>query len=157
MIGTTRLAERPHFASESPEALLVTTVYEDSTTAQCAQKMVGRVLDILSHQMPIRECAWHSQTFHQPEIMDAAARQAGASDVLVVATYRDSPVLEKVIEWLDHWLAPRRERNGALVAVSVHGEGQPGPCARTEERFAEGAERIGMDFFATCVSAPTSG
>jgi hypothetical protein len=84
--------------------------------------------------------------------MAAAARRAAAADVLVVAAYRDSPVLHRISEWLQRWLSPQREKRGALVAVIIE-QGAPGQTlSRNEELLSPIAREIDMDFFSTRVS-----
>ena len=94
------------------------------------------------------EDTWGFHVFEQPDGMAAAARRAGTADVLVIAAYRDSAALGRVIEWLQHWVAPRRKKAGALVSISIEREADH-THSPTEERLAYVARQIGMDFFAT--------
>lgn len=136
-------------------ALLVATVFEDSTTALCARRSMGRILRMPVREIPIEEYAWNFHVLDQPDGMAVAGRRANAADVLIIAAWRDSAALVRVIEWLQHWLAPRREKQGALVFISVERD-ETGPAVDPMgERLTYVARQIGMDFFATHVS-PTA-
>jgi len=132
--------------------LRVATVFEDGTTALCARRLIGRILRMPVREIPIEEYAWDFHVLDQPDGMAVAGRRANAADVLVIAAWRDSAALVRVIEWLQHWLAPRREKFGALVFISVERD-QTGPAVDPMgERLAHVARQIEMDFFTTHVS-----
>ena len=79
----------------------------------------ARILRLSGRDMPVNECAWGFQEFDHPGGMAAAARRANAADVLVVAAWCDTAAFARVAEWLQHWLAPRREKDGALVSIGL--------------------------------------
>ncbi|WP_157447663.1 hypothetical protein [Chthoniobacter flavus] len=141
----------PDPAAPSP-SLFVATLFEDQTTADCAQRLMCRILEMADQASPVQDYAWGLQVFDQPDGMAAAARRAAAADVLVVAAYRDSPALHRIVEWLQRWLSPLREKRGALVAVIIE-QGEAGhTVSRNEELLAPIAREIDMDFFSTRVS-----
>jgi hypothetical protein len=131
----------------------VATVYEDNATAACAQRLIGRILRMSGREMPVLEEAWGFHVLDQPDGMAAAGRRAGTADVLVIAGWRHSSRLPHVIEWLQHWLAPRREKHGALVYIGVEREEPGRDGTEMEDRLTHVARQIGMDFFTTQVSA----
>jgi hypothetical protein len=136
-------------------ALRVATVFEDPTTAFCARRLMGRILRMSGREMPVAEDAWDFHAMDQSDGMAATGRRARAMDVLVIAAWRNSVALTRVVEWLQHWLAPRREKPGALVFIDVERD-ETGPAIDPmEERLTHVARQIGMDFFATYV-APTA-
>jgi hypothetical protein len=138
--------------SSAPAALVVATVSEDAITARCAQRLIGRILRMSGREMPVEEDGWSFHLMDQPDGMAAAGRRAGAADVVVIAAWRNSVALARVIEWLQHWLAPRRGMDGALVFISVERE-ETGPAVDPmEERLTHVARQIGMDFFATHIA-----
>ena len=133
-------------------ALRVATVFEDAMTDFCAQRLMGRILRMSGREMPVEEDAWDFHLMDQPDSMAAAGRRAGATDVLVIAAWRNSAAQPRVIEWLQHWLAPRRTKPGALVFICVEREEAGHGVDPMEERLTHVARQIGMDFFATHVA-----
>lgn len=97
----------------------VATVFEDEVAADCARQLMSRILQMAGHTEPAQEYACGLHLFDQPDGPAATARRVGSADVLVVATHRDSPALGRVANWLTHWLAPQRTKQGALVAVTI--------------------------------------
>jgi hypothetical protein len=112
---------------------------------------MSRILEMAGQTAPIQDYAWGLHLFDQPDGMAAAARRAAPADVLVVAAYRDSPVLHRIAEWLRRWLSPQREKRGALVAVIVEKGSPVHTISRNEELLAPIAREIDMDFFSTRV------
>jgi hypothetical protein len=148
-------SERETVESSSAPPLFVATVYEDNATAACAQRLIGRILRMSGHEMPVQNEAWGFHVLDQPDGMAAAGRRAGTADVLVIAGWRHSARLLHVIDWLQHWLAPRREKHGALVYISVE-RPEPGrDGTEIEDRLIHVARQIGMDFFTTQIPAIT--
>jgi hypothetical protein len=133
----------------------VATIYEDNASAACAQRLIRRILRMSGREMPVLEEAWGFHVLDQPDGMASAGRRAGSADVLVIAGWRQSTRLLHVIEWLQHWLAPRREKHGALVYISIERADSSPDGAALEDRLTHVARQIGMDFFTTQISAHT--
>jgi hypothetical protein len=144
----------PHETDERTPAppLLVATVFENSTTEHHAQRLIGRILRMAGGDLPVQECALGFQVFDQPDGMAAAARRAREADVVVVAAHAHCAALGRVLEWLEHWLGPRREKHGALVYIAVEREVEGHIRDSMEEQLASVARQIGMDFFATRIA-----
>jgi len=138
-----------------PPALFVATLFEDQTAADCAHRLMSRILKMAGQSSPIQDYAWGLDLFDQPDGMAAAARRAAAADVLVIAVHRDAPALSRITEWLQRWLAPQREKRGALVAVIIERDENVHTVSRNEELLSPIAREIDMDFFSTRVSPGT--
>ena len=134
-------------------SLFVSTIFEDETTGRKAQNLIGRIVKMAGAESPPEEHAWGFEVFDKPDGMAASARRASAADVLVVAAYRDTTALQRVAEWLKHWVAPRRTKHGALVFVGIERKERLSASDPAEDQLARVAQQIGMDFFATHIPA----
>lgn len=136
----------------SSPTLFVATLFEDQTAADCAHRLMSRILEMAGQSTPIQDYAWGLHLFDQPDGMATAARRAAPADVLVIAAWRDSPALHRIAEWLRRWLSPQREKRGALVAVIIEQGESTHTASRNEELLSPIAREIDMDFFSTRVS-----
>lgn len=148
-------ASRPESDEHTPTATLcVATVFEDQAAADCAQRLMSRILQMAGPALPVEEYSWGFHHFEEPDGLAVSARRAAAADVLVVAAYRDSPAVSRLLDWLQHWLGPAREKRGALVAVTIDpDENHLHTPSLIEECLPPIARLIDMDFFSTRVSA----
>lgn len=105
----------------------------------------------LGQELLIEQFICDFPSLSQPEGRSMMARKARSADIVVVSAYADSTALAVLTEWLEHWLAPRRESAAALVAVSVHRPASSPEGEAMEDRLAAVALRTGMDFFSTSI------
>lgn len=141
----------PIILSQTPDpaapwtALNVAAVYQDTLT----RDWVLQACDCTTQRLRpagLRSNWWRMDFLRHPQIFDAAVQAACEADVIFVSVYAAESVPSQVVQWCEEWLARRRLKEGALVAL-VGTAPPPGPpLAATLDYWRRAAERGGLDF-----------
>jgi hypothetical protein len=134
--------------SEAESVCSVVVVYEDHPTRDRAMSVCEHLARAFREQVEFDVSWWKFRYLVDPELAQAAARDAADADVIIVAAHADCEVTVGVRDWMETWAVHRAGRDGALVAL-VEGEVFPAPEVKPLEAYLRAlALRARIDFLA---------
>ena len=90
---------------------------------------------------------WRFDSFDRPERWEAAAAEAAAADIIIVALRQSRDVPLQVTSWIEEWTRCRKRHHGALVLLLDSRAARDAGKSEVAGRLQAVAETAGMDFF----------
>jgi hypothetical protein len=141
-------------ADDESAAPRITIIYEDRATGLRAKSFSDRLAEALGGEAGHPPACWRSELIELPEIAEEMARDAAASEFVILSLRGDTSLSLAAKRWIESWLTRVAGGPACLVAlfdpersVAPHADG-----ARCYLRCV--AARASVAFFAHCAVTP---
>jgi len=136
------------FRSEAETVCSVVVVYEDAATRDRAMGVCEHLVHAFRGQIEFDVGWWKFRYLLDPELAQAATRDAADADMIIVSAHADAELTTAVKDWMETWAAHRADREGALVALVEAGSSRARNAPPLEFYLRALARRARMDFLA---------
>jgi hypothetical protein len=138
------------FSQSSTELDITSTIqvviaFEDLA----AGKRGKQVYDYLTHRLTDFEFdheVWKFSALECPRLLESAARQAAAADIIMLAVHGHKQLPEQVKNWIEMWLGQNGNPMALVVLFDRECEDSP-EMSKTRQYLEEVARRGKMDLF----------
>jgi len=129
----------------------ITIIYEDRETGLIAKRFADMLIASLGREEKCSLTCWRSELFDLPEFAEEIARDAAASEVVILSLRGDSSLSMATRGWIGTWLTGACDSSACLVALFDPERSRRGPAEGTRHylRHVAGEARVG--FFAHSV------
>ena len=124
----------------------VVILFEDKPARERAVKFCDQLVERHWARCEFRMTWLSFSALGDPNALrDAAAKMRGA-DIIIFAARHDGRIPSGVIEWVEGWLADRKEREGTIAGLIDGGPIVSGWAAEKHSWLRSVAHRAGMDY-----------
>jgi hypothetical protein len=123
----------------------VTVVYQDTPARERAIWLCHHLVREFWAEIDFKFSWWRFKYLAEPEIAAAAARAAGDSDMIIVASRGVEDVPREVREWFESWTSSHTSGDAALVLLTDSGVDAELGRSPTASFLKAVADRAGMD------------
>lgn len=134
-------------SSEAKPPFNVVMVYEDTETGQRAMVAFQCLTDHLCDDFLVSNNLWNLDLLRSPKVREAAAHEAAEADMIIVSLHGNHDLPDVLKAWIRKWLAQRKGREGALVALLDSAAPTLPTASRSINYLKEIAARAQIDFF----------
>jgi hypothetical protein len=103
-------------ADSTCETIGVTIIYDDRTTALRAKRFSDMLTASCGHGRTTPAC-WRSELLELPELAEEIARDAAASEFVILSLRGDAGLSVEMKAWIESWLAGATGGPASLVAL----------------------------------------
>jgi hypothetical protein len=133
-----------------PTAIKCVIIYEDFASGVRAKHFAEMLADGLGGTCDC-ESLWRSELLEFPEIGDGVAREAAASDFVILALRGDRHLSFGFKRWIESWLTPAMDGGLSLIAL-FDSNRRTSHAASARYSLREMSAMAGVAFFAHCPS-----
>lgn len=128
----------------------MTIIYEDRASGLIAKRFSDMLISSLGREVKCTLSCWRSELIDLPEVADEIARDAAASDFVILSLRGDSRLSMATRVWIGTWLAGAVDRPACLVALfdperSLFMSGNPMQYRRLDPCYFVGKPFIHLD------------
>jgi hypothetical protein len=133
--------------------LALLAAFEDSVTGMRVRDFCQDLAGNLGGHCQIIEHIWLFNTFRLRELLEIAAEEASASDLVIISVHQAEELPDEVKSWIELWLSHIGNNHAVLLALFDPAyEQAPGA---TQTYLQDVAQRGGLKFQVETREAPT--
>lgn len=135
----------------------ITIIYDDLSTGLRAKRFSDRLVTALGGKFASVPSCWRSELINLPEIAEEMARDAAASEFVILSLRGDTSLAVAGKQWLELWLAGAANGPSILIAL-FDPERSTAPHAEGDRCYLRHiAAGAGVAFFAHCTVVSNEG
>ena len=135
----------------APAVIKCVIIYEDSATGVHAKHFAEMLADWLCGSCDC-ESLWRSELLDFPELGDGVAREAAASDFVILGLRGDRALSFGFKRWIQSWLTPTVNRGCSLITLFDPNRSAAPTASGARYFLRDMSATAGIAFFALCPS-----
>lgn len=129
------------------QRMQVVLVYEDFSTGLRARRVFGEVVNQCPFGIDVDLELWRIELLHEPALFERAVNESAKADIVFLSAHGQDELPAAVKLWLQHWLARKGDKPGALAVSLDPGVRSSAAEARTLEFLQVVARPAGVEVF----------